>query len=110
MTLDKSIIGTRLGAAREALGWTQKDFAEAVELSPQAWNNWEKGRQLIPPESALRFCERFGLTMDFIYAGKLDALPTNLSKEIASKLRERAHNTSSGIADAAEADSNFLNR
>lgn len=108
--VDKQKVGERLGAAREALDWSQKDFAEAVDLTPQAWNNWEKGRQLIPPESAVKFCERFGLTLDFIYAGKLDALPTSLSKDISSRLKDNAYNRSIDIADAAEAVTNFSTR
>lgn len=104
-------VGNRLRSARLALGWTsQKDFAEACDIGVTAYNNWENGRQLPKPSQLVKVCERFGLTMDFVYRGKLDALPMNLSKDISSSFKDKAQSRSSEMPEAAEAPTKFSNR
>jgi len=38
--------GERLAAARNAMGYTQKQMAEMFGISDVAWRNYEKGREL----------------------------------------------------------------
>lgn len=72
-------IGKRLVATRLALGFeSQMEFAAAANISPQALNNYERGRSRPALEIALALCNRFGLTLDWIYRGDAGGLPHRL--------------------------------
>ena len=68
-------IGQRLMAVRQAFtDDTQKVFAERNGFNPTQYNNWEKGARRITVDCAERLVERYGLSLDFIYLGKMDGL------------------------------------
>ncbi len=72
-------IGKRLAAIRLALSdLSQKAWAEKHGFSPTQYNNWEKGTRRIPVECAERLSDRYSLTLDAIYRGKLNGLPENI--------------------------------
>lgn len=72
--------GRRLAATRRALGFdSQIDFAAAAGMSPQALNNYEKGRSRPALDVALVLCDRFGLTLDWIYRGDPGGLPHRIA-------------------------------
>jgi len=80
----------RLKRLRRALGYEDgAPFARALGITPNRWNNYERGFPL-PTEMALRIraqCRRDGypgLTLDWIYDGVADHLPV----ELAIKLGE----------------------
>lgn len=76
--------GRRLIATRLALGFTsQLEFAEAAGVSPQAINNYERGRSRPQLSVALALCERFQLTLDWIYRGDPGGLPMRLARVLA---------------------------
>lgn len=75
-------IGDRLRAFRGTLGINQKDFAKKHNFSPTQYTNWETGERRIPPEKAMVLEERYGLTLDFIYIGRLRTLPHNLAEAL----------------------------
>lgn len=75
-------IGSRLRACREA--FTQdsvRGFASRLAVSPMTVSGWEVGARCIPVESAVRYCDLFGVTLDWIYRGRRDGL-----SEAASRL------------------------
>ena len=49
-----------------------------LDIAPTAWNNWEKGVRRINLDDAIRLCDDYGLSLDYIYKGRLDALPMAL--------------------------------
>jgi DNA-binding XRE family transcriptional regulator len=76
-------IGRRLLATRLALGFeSQLEFATAAGVSPQALNNYERGRSRPSLEIALSLCDRFGLTLDWIYRGDAGGLPHRLAQTL----------------------------
>jgi len=76
-------IGLRLQAVRECLSdANQKEWAEKMGYNPTQYNNWEKGTRRIPVDSAERLCNKFGLTLDYIYRGRVDGLSENLRKSL----------------------------
>ena len=76
-------IGKRLLATRLALGVeSQIEFAAMAGISPQALNNYERGRSRPSLEIALALCDRFGLTLDWIYRGDAGGLPHRLVREL----------------------------
>lgn len=76
-------IGRRLRAARLALGYTDKDkFAQDAGIGPQTYGPWELGRREISREGAKLLRRRYGLSLDFIYFGNMDALPHKIAKHL----------------------------
>jgi transcriptional regulator with XRE-family HTH domain len=76
-------IANRLRAFRETLGLNQKDFAQKHNFSPSQYANWETGERRIPVESAALLEDRYGLTLDFIYLGRLRTLPHSLANDLS---------------------------
>jgi hypothetical protein len=84
MTIDAqpyAEIGSRLLRLRTGLSdLSQKAWAEKHGFNPTQYNNWEKGVRRIPVDSAEALCERYSLTLDAIYRGRMFGLPEALSK------------------------------
>jgi transcriptional regulator with XRE-family HTH domain len=70
--------GTRLRAAREALGVSQQDMARACGAEPQRWSNWEAGRHLADPLVMVRAAQLYGISLDWVFAGDARNLPGRL--------------------------------
>jgi transcriptional regulator with XRE-family HTH domain len=85
------VVGKRLQLARRAFkfGDNQGKFARGAGISPTAYNQWETGENYPGVAAAIKLCERYpGLTLDWIYRGKMEGLPTDLSNALASLLNE----------------------
>lgn len=67
--------GRRLCRIRMSLSvLSQKDWALLNGFEPTRYNNWERGIRRIPVDAALRLCTAYGVTLDYIYFGRIDAL------------------------------------
>jgi transcriptional regulator with XRE-family HTH domain len=76
-------IGARLARIRRAFSDdSQKAWAEKNRFNATQYNNWEKGTRRIPVERAMELCERYGLTLDFVYRGRSDGLSESLRKSL----------------------------
>lgn len=74
-------IGMRLARVRRAFSThSQKAWAEKHNFNVTQYNNWEKGARRIPIEGAATLCDLYGLTLDFVYRGRLDGLSENARK------------------------------
>lgn len=82
MRLNPREIGNRLFKVRSVAGFdTQQDFAAAARVPEKSYSHWETGRVKIPLEHALRLAEAVpGLTIDYIYRGKLDYVAPALGR------------------------------
>lgn len=60
-------VGLRLKAARLAVGLDQGDLAEPIGASQHKWSQWENGRNLPDVSTMILFCNRYGITMDWLY-------------------------------------------
>lgn len=68
-------VGRRLFRIRQSLSaLSQKDWAAVNGFEPTRYNNWERGARRIPVDPALALCTAYGLTLDYIYFGRIDAL------------------------------------
>lgn len=67
-------IGARLRRLREQSGLNQTAWADKHGFNRTQYNNWERGDRRIPLEHAEALCDAYGLTLDFIYRGRLDGL------------------------------------
>ena len=76
-----SEIGERLALVRARFGGhDQKTFASRNGFNPTQWNNWELGVRRIPVDDAMKLVTIYGLSLDFIYMGRRDALSESASK------------------------------
>lgn len=74
-------IAARLTALRKGLSdLSQKGWAEKHGFNQTQYNNWGKGTRRIPVDDAEKLCQLYGLTLDFIYRGRLDGLSENARK------------------------------
>lgn len=71
--------------AREALDLTQTQAADKSGISKSGWANYEAGDRLVDPHVAVRFCQAFGVTMDWIYLGRAAGLPRELFANVLSR-------------------------
>jgi DNA-binding XRE family transcriptional regulator len=63
---------TKLKAAREYNGWSQKTVAKMVEVRESTYQNWELGVSFPHPDNRLRLCKIFRASME-----ELGLLPSN---------------------------------
>jgi DNA-binding XRE family transcriptional regulator len=79
-------IGWRLKQTREALGATQAEICKPIKCKQPRWNQYETGDRKITTEIAVRLCDTYDLTMDWIYRGKIGpTLPVWLLEKLYGK-------------------------
>lgn len=80
-------VGKRLELLRLAHGYeTQRDMAELLGVTEDAWRSWERGINEFPVEQARRLRDRWGATLDYIY----DGIETACPRPLLDKLRKAA--------------------
>ncbi|MFT4962512.1 MAG: transcriptional regulator with XRE-family HTH domain [Paracoccaceae bacterium] len=77
-------IGSRIHAARLALELSQTDFAKRAKFSKSQVSNWEGGAHRPSLDACITMRETYGLSIDFIIFGNLDALPHKIAKALES--------------------------
>lgn len=82
-------VARRLTVFREVFQIGQKELGEAVGLSQPRYSLYETGKRLLPPEIAAAICERYPVTMDWLYRGDVDTLPMNILREIQKAEAEK---------------------
>ena len=78
----QKLVGQRLEQARIVLGKKHVEMARVADASPQAWNNYTKGARPLALEGAILLCNRYGLTLDWIYRGRTEGLPHSLADKL----------------------------
>src|SRR5262249_42099568 len=78
------VIARRLVLTREALGFDQAEFATAIGLAKNVYNPFEKGKRRITIDAALQIYYRFGISLDWIYAGNMSHLPVHLIPKLST--------------------------
>lgn len=74
-------IGERVRAMRVAFtSDSVRTFAKKMGVSAMAISSWETGSRRVTVESAERYCDLFGVTLDWIYRGRRDCLSEKASK------------------------------
>ena len=83
-------IAKRLIATRLALGFeSQVEFCRAAGVAANAWNNYETARSRPTLNVAVQLCDRFGLTLDWIYRGDAGGLPHRLAGALIAPANRR---------------------
>jgi DNA-binding XRE family transcriptional regulator len=84
------VVGKRLLLTRHALRRKQREFAEQADVSHVSYNQWEKGAVYPPVDGAIKLCKSHKITLDWIYMGQMDCLPTHLSDAIRALMAAEA--------------------
>ncbi len=73
----------RLRQTRAALGIVdQQEFGMAAGLEQSLYNRFETGKRLLTLQCALKLCEHYSLTLDWLYRGDPSGLPYKLHNDL----------------------------
>lgn len=75
-------VAARLQRIRSILGMNKKDFAAKAGMSEQAYGPFENGRRDLTLTAAKKLRKTYRLPLEFLYFGKIEDLPTRISKEL----------------------------
>ena len=87
--MSKEAVGRRLQLTRRALDLAPGVFASTAGIAKNTYSQYESGERMPKLEFALKLCDRFELTLDWIYRGDPSGLKYNLADQIISLRRER---------------------
>lgn len=75
-------ISDRLRLLRLSTGLKQAPFCRLVGLSTSQWNNYERGRERIAIDPAIKVCKATGISLDFIFRGDRQHLPYKIAIDL----------------------------
>ncbi len=75
-------IAARLLRVREIFDMNKKDFGARAGISEQAYGAFENAQRSLTLVAAKKLRKTYGLSLEFMYFGKIDDLPTRISKEL----------------------------
>ncbi|MGY9047702.1 MAG: helix-turn-helix transcriptional regulator [Rhodobacterales bacterium] len=78
----REAVAARLKRVREVLGLTKKDFAERAGLTEQTYGPFENAKRDLSLQAAKLLRRTYSLPLEFLYFGKIDDLPTRISKDL----------------------------
>lgn len=82
-------IGERLELTRAVLGVTQRVFATEAGIKENTYSQYKTGTQTPDLDSANKLCDRWQLTLDWIYRGDASGLDPDLQDAIKSVRQAR---------------------
>lgn len=68
-------LASRLKSTREALDISAADLCKRIKIKPNRWSQYESGERRITPAVAIKLCDEFGLSLDWIYRADPSRLP-----------------------------------
>lgn len=77
-------VGRRLALTRQALDLGQVEFSEGAGLSQPQYSQFETGKRLLTLRSGLKLCQKYNITLDWLYLGDPGGLPYRLADTIKS--------------------------
>ena len=84
--MDLPGVGRRLEALRISLNLSRRDFANSFGLDPSSYTKTVDGEKPLRSQAGFAISEQWGVTMDYLYRGKLSDLPENLRESILNNL------------------------
>ena len=84
-------IGRRLRHLRTTLDLNQTEFAKFAGLAQNAYSQYENGQRRPSLEAAFKMCDRYKVTLDWIYQGVSDGLPNRLWQELDRAATRRSN-------------------
>jgi DNA-binding XRE family transcriptional regulator len=78
-------LAQRLKMTREALEITPAQLCRRLGIAENRWSQYENGKRRITMPVAIRLCDEFGLTLDWIYRGNPAHLPNSIRLKMPAK-------------------------
>lgn len=75
-------IGKRLVVTVEALDMKPAELCRQIGVAPNRWSQYARGDRRITLDVAVKLCERYGLTLDWLYRGDASSLPQRLHQKL----------------------------
>lgn len=75
----REAVAARLKRVREIIGLDKKQFAERAGLTQQTYGPFENGVRDLSLDAAKKLRRTYGLPLEFMYFGKIDALPHRIA-------------------------------
>jgi transcriptional regulator with XRE-family HTH domain len=79
-------VGQRLEALRLHHALNQSEFSKSVNIDQTSYGRIEKGLKPLKADMAFRIAERWGVSMDYLYRGRLTELPPALADKFIMNL------------------------
>ncbi len=79
-------LGSRIYERRKELNMTQKELAEAVELSIQSISSIELGKKAVRPENLVNICRALDVSADYLLFGERSEKQLEPVAEMLSRL------------------------
>lgn len=77
------IIAARLKQTRLALGFAvQAEYCTKAGVEPPTYNQWETGKGRPSLDGAMKLCQAYNLTLDWIYYGDPRGLPYDVASRV----------------------------
>jgi transcriptional regulator with XRE-family HTH domain len=76
-------VAARLGITMEVLGLKPAPLAAFLGITTSKLGNWLAARNYPDEFLICRFCDRYGVTTDWLYRGNLYGLPAELADSLA---------------------------
>jgi transcriptional regulator with XRE-family HTH domain len=83
----KAHVGRRLRAAIDASDLTQAEVARVLATTPSKLGNWLRGDNYPSAWFVTQFCERYGVTTDWIYRGVVSGMDAGLADRLRNSER-----------------------
>lgn len=81
-------VGRRVEALRTYHGETRASFAQSVGIDATSYGRIEKGEKPLKADMAFKIAERWGVSMDYLYRGRLTELPPKLADSLMKSLTQ----------------------
>lgn len=66
---------------------TRADFAASVEIDATSYGKIEKGDKPLKAEMAYRIAEKWAVTMEYLYRGRLTEIPPKLADSLIKNIK-----------------------
>ena len=76
-------VGRRLETIRAATGLDRKSFAATIGVDPSSYTKIAKGEKPLNIDMGVSVAATWGVSLDFIYLGRLDRLPSGMAAKLA---------------------------
>lgn len=81
-------VGRRLTLLRDVFDMSQTAFGKSSGLSQSRYSQYETGERLLPVLVAIDLCNKYGVSLDWLYLGEPHGLPLDMWRKIQKRADE----------------------
>lgn len=96
-------LGQRLKDERKRLHYTQEEVAEVIGITPAFVGHIERGERSLSLETLIKFCNFYGITIDYLLADTLPPDNDIVTEQIRTMLKGKTAEQKTAILDIMRA-------